>query len=304
MFEDIRANIELLEDQAQKQGSITTEQILESMCKLFEDSTAIKHSVKNTSSFGYKLVNLLYYILPLYAQEKDELLKLNDDDVSEATASCETVANELEQIKPVLKALAEEKARLDELSTQYKAAEKQRSVLQKEVDRIGSISLDEIQSENAALEQKRNELLSRAEELKKIRSVLEEATRDCETLRGQQIENQKQREKAETEVANLEQSVAEYDKWKAAFALKKDDMLQRSTEATASYTAMQTAWSSIRTREDLPQVLSSFEGFSSFNADIKSFNDLERWFDDVGAGIEQAIDTYTKMYRKLLELKN
>ena len=65
MFEDIRANIELLDIQIQKQGTISTEQILESMCRLFEDAAAADHSIRDLPSFGYRLVNLLYCILPI-----------------------------------------------------------------------------------------------------------------------------------------------------------------------------------------------------------------------------------------------
>ena len=302
MFEDIKANIELLDIQIQKQGNISTEPILESMCRLFEDASAANHRVQDVPSFGYRLINLLYCILPLYARERDTLRALNDEDVSDAIAACDKTAADLNQVRTVLENLYMERDRLRALKEQLNAAEKEQSQLQKELAQIEEVSPEGIQAANHALKQKLSEQQERSEALQKARLELDAAEKNCAQLETQQWETGKQIETAEAELALLQKNVAEYEKWKVTFAAKQECLQQQTAEAAAACTAMRTAWESIRSREELPLALSSYAEFSAFTDEIRSFEELGRWFDQTGAGIDRALDTYAKMYQKMLEL--
>lgn len=298
MFEDLKANISLLEGRA----VITEEDILDSMCKLYDD--AAPKMVERTEDYGDSLVNLYDRISPAYKREAERLKQLNDRDINDIMESSKAIEAELLVLRPILEQLIAEKKRYDVLKEEYQQSMKRQEELKKELEKLKDISPEELKEEEQRL---KNEVQRRNENqqlLSSINGEIEKLQEETASLKEQQAEQEQQRQMAEEDIRQMKKAASDYEAWKLKFDEQKAELEISSAEAVNSYMLIKNAWESLKLREDLPELLENVEEFRSLHADIESYADLEQWFDHTGAGLRKVLELYSEMYKKLLEAVN
>lgn len=148
MFEDIKANIVLLEEK----DCITVEMLLNSMCKLFDGAKIADVPVVDIEEYANGLVNLFDRISPSYCQTKDRLEKLDDDDLHDVVASSQKIRKQLTALRPILEKLKSERDENIRLEEEYRQAQEQSAQLQKLADRVKDISAEDVEQEKVEIE--------------------------------------------------------------------------------------------------------------------------------------------------------
>lgn len=294
MFEDLRSNIELLETKE----NIAVEDLIDSMCRLFDDAGGTNRTVANIGTYGDKLVNLLDRVRCSYIQEADRLRSLNDEDIDEVIEFSNKVSGDLAAIQPVLENLIKEQKNYAKLRNRLKETEDQQKQLQDELDKLKNTSVEDIEKAKKQLEKELQERTKKVKMLDDIEKELKKIESEKKALSEQLEECKEKLEKGEAEKSELEKDVGEYDKWMKAVTERKEFLI----EAKNAITVIKNAWKSIKTREESPLFLSSLGEFKHFKVNINSFYDLDQWFERTGNKIEKDIEVYSEMYRNTLEV--
>lgn len=121
MFKDFEDNFNLLK----KRDTIPVEELLDSMCRLFDGAEKVGTEVRDTAAYGDAITNLFDRLSPSYRQIKPQLRQLGDCDVDEVAAQSEKIAAELASLR----------VRRDKLA-ECRTAREEKLKLQAEVDQL------------------------------------------------------------------------------------------------------------------------------------------------------------------------
>ncbi len=296
MFEDIIANIKLLE----KNEKISVEQIISSMCRLYDNAGGKKLAVADTEEYGYALIKLISRIQPSFLSEKEKLLKLSDEDVSEAVEMNQNMENELSDVRSEIEKLGQEKEKLLIIKAQYDEEKQIQDRLLNELGGLRNISVEDVKAENEKLEReiearKKNEIdLATAEE--KLINIRTENS----ALSEKKEELLKTKAEAEKEEAELRQSVYGYKQWKADHGERMAALKSTADESEAVFTVIRNAWNSLKEQSDLSELLKE-DNNDAAGSDIKSYAEIKEKMQTMEEAIEKALSAYAEMYKGILE---
>lgn len=300
MFEDIKANIAILE----KQGYASVDQLLESMCKLFDGAGKSNRDVSDVVLYGRSLINLFDRISPSYHLVADKLSGLHNEDVEEVKCETKKISDRLKEIEPIIQQLVAEKDKHSEEMRKYNSAQERQKQLKNELESLPNVSVEEIEKENHRLENEIERRRSNQARLEQATSDADSAAKEAAKLETEMEEKRIEKENAEKEKQKLEKERSDYEAWKNTFEKDIKTIREQASEASAAYTVIQNAWNSLQTDTLLPEIIASTGDYSSFKSNISSFEDLQRWFESSGCEIKKTIEIYHNMYTAVLSVYN
>lgn len=307
MFEDIRANLELLESS----GIVTAENLLDSMYRLYKDAKALNgvgsvkaFKVKSTEDYGSNLVNLLAILETSYSSQEVALNAINDSDVDEVRQDTNGIMKKLAELKPVLESLRSEKEQKAKVQEEYNALQAEHTQLQQDLAAIPSYSPEEIRSRNENLkkELERKEALS--SQMQTLTAQVTNTKSEADRLAEQVAEEERKREEENERITTLRARAEEFIKWEENLPETKNEVSSKAAEAQSAFLIIENAWNSLAQRKELPEIFASYVGEGLFPDEIKSFSDLQSWFSTTGEGMTKALAAYQEMYRALLSIVN
>lgn len=121
MFKDFEDNFNLLK----KRDTIPVEELLDSMCRLFDGAEKTGTEVRDAAAYGDAMTNLFDRLSPSYRQIETQLKQLGDRDVNDVAAQTEKIAADIASLR----------ARRDKLA-ELRTAQEEEIKLQTEVDRL------------------------------------------------------------------------------------------------------------------------------------------------------------------------
>ena len=307
MFEDIRANLKLLESS----GMMTAENLLDSMCRLYRDAKAhngvgsvTAFETRSTEDYGDNLVNLLAILEASYSSQSAALNALSDSDVDKVRQEADEIMKKLAELKPLLESLRSEKIRKAKVQEEYNSLQTEYTQLQQELAAIPSYSPEEIRAQNETLKKELERKEDLSSQMQSLTDQVTSAKSEADRLAEQVAEEGKKCEEENKRIAALKARAEEFKKWEENLPKMKNEVSSKAAEAQSAFQIIENAWNSLAHRKELPEIFASYAGNGLFPDDIKSFSDLQSWFSATGEGMTKALAAYQEMYRALLSIVN
>lgn len=304
MFEDLKANIEILE----KRRDISIEDLIDSMCKLFEGAAVPKDAIFDIMKYGNALVNLFDHIIPTYRDNAKLLEKLNDEeigeDIDDVMSSSRAMEEKLDSVRSLLKTLDQEKKRFQELEIEYNEENQKKVNLEREIAKLQDISPDEIRAWNIKLEEEKERRIRNEQLFDEIQKKINIEQTSVDDLTQKKKKCETERQKLEEEKTVLLSDISDYENWEKKYKEEINQIRERVVESVARLNIIRNAWSSVKEQWDLPERVNTSQAFVRLDKDINSFSDLEHWMEVRGQEIEKAVTEYSNMYRALLDVLN
>ena len=298
MFEDTRANIVLLE---KNEENITMEQLIDTICRLFDDASGKNRKVKDIIKYGYALVELYYRLLPAYNMIGNKLLELKDDDVTDVKSKIDEIETKFCKVRPLLESLNREKIELEKKEKEYNSEIEKKDRLEKRIAELKNISIEEIKNKNSELEDELRKKEENNTEFEHVELELNRIKTEKEKLEGIIKKYEDERIDIEKEVADLNESIADYENWKKEIDRTIENNKEIAEESINKLTLIRNACRSIESREDIAARVEELSIFASTNTEFKTFSDILNWMEGAGNDIESALDIYAEMYKHILD---
>ena len=304
-FERIEENLTLLRSQTQ----ISAEDLVDSMNRLLSDSEEFnkEHGIsefqaKKIEQYSLDLQDLLIMLNHTFSLHRDQLESLDDEYLRRIHNDSLKFQNDIDAKTPILKKLSRERETRDDL-------EKKAAALQGQIDQLGLelACLEDISLED--LEQKRDELKKKKDELEGRQSEYKELNKDIDNLKVQLSEVksdlkdlQGKKDTIIKDEAKIRKLVEEYKAWIEDHGKNDPSIRTDYTEAKNAFAAITNAWTAIKQRNDFEEVINSLE--DSALREIKSFSDLDMWFEHMNKQLVIMLDSYKDMYNGVLLVIN
>lgn len=304
-FDTLQKNLTHL----QSQEEIASEDIVDSMSRLLSDAEQYNlgrgHSdfrARNIEQYSLALQDLLLMLNRIFELHKKEFDRLGDDDLTEAYDESQKVIADIENKKTLLAELSEKKKAKEGLIAEAGRLNIQITALEHELSELGDVSIDDLKKKEAILQQKTSDLAE-------LKQRLDSMTAEIITLESglsEAIVEQTNLERRKGEIVEAEKktadTIAAYKSWIKSHEKTDSENNTIFMEAINTFTAISNAWNSIKHREGISEVINNTVDCAPLDAEIKSYSDLEAWFNRTSKQITTLADAYREMYSRVIDV--
>lgn len=298
MFEELKANIKCIESQ----GDAPVEDLLDSMCKLFDGVSKSNSAVVDIEEYGISMVNLFDRIIPSYRKNADLLENLNDEDVNEVVESVRGINDELTKLRPILEKLSAEHKKLKKLQEDYDRESRNKDKLEQEIQQMRNISIDDIKAEKKKLDDEKNKRKKNEKDFKDVENKLADEIKTNVDLERQLSEAEKNYQEKMNERAKLISLIKDYDEWQKKHSEEMLVIQQKHVETCAKFQGIENAWESIKQKQDFEKLMKLSEAFKHVDINFHSFAEFEKSMEKNGIEIAEKLTVYSEMCKKVLEV--
>lgn len=304
-FERIEKNLTLLRSQTQ----ISAEDLVDSMNRLLSDSEEFnkEHGIsefqaKEIEQYSLDLQDLLIMLNHTFSLHRDQLESLDDEYLRKIHKDSLKVQNDIDAKKPILEKLSSEKETRNGLITEAASLQGQIDQLERELAGLEDISLEDLKQKRDELKKKKDDLEGRQSEYKELNKDIGGLEAQLSKVKSDLKDLQGKKDTIIKDEAETGKLVEEYKAWIEDHGKNDSSIRTDYNEAKNAFAVITNAWTAIKQRDDFEEVINSLE--DSALHEIKSFSDLDMWFDHMNKQLVIMLDSYRDMYNGVLLVIN
>lgn len=144
MFKDFEDNFNLLK----KSDPIPVEELLDSMCRLFDGAEKVGIEVRDVEAYGDAMINLFDRLSPSYRQVEPQLKQLADRDINDVVDKSKKITEELASLRAALEKLEENRTAQKEI----RKLQTEVGMLEEEADAVARLKEKKAELEKTSIE--------------------------------------------------------------------------------------------------------------------------------------------------------